>query len=272
MERPHAPIIAAMPLRPTLVALLTASLCSCQLNPGPAPGTDLPVALAHFGNVETRWSGTGRPTVVVIRDRHPTHGAITRDRGRLYGVRRDNRAALGYLVSSGFTLVGVEAEFGPLPNSGPAARHRTAVREALEERDDLDALTVYQPIRYEEEFRGRLEVLGVEDAELYRRDVEALQEIIRLRTGMTRNDVDEAEQKRLRQQFQALGQGILSQVESRGRAAANNFLSLLAERGLDRGTLMLGGAHVPAAVLVLREHGASVLIFESTSYAASEAR
>lgn len=269
MGHPLAPMIPAsrraprMPLRALTVAVLAAA-CGCAHRPSRDASTPVREGLSGLGRISGE---SADPRVVIVKDRHATHGAITRSRDRLRGVRRENRDAVAFLLLKGYDLLGCEAALGPLPEGGAADAHRAAVTEALAEGDDLDALTVYQPIRLQEEFRGRLTVLGVEDPGLYSEDARRLEEVIRLRGLRARNDVPESERAAALAAERALVAEVTAQARERGRRAALNLLDHMRKLGRARAILMVGGAHSGAADEALRAAGVSTLGFECGSYA-----
>ena len=209
---------------------------------------------------------------MLIKDRHSTHGAITRVRGRLGDIQRENRLAVSFLVQKGFSLLGCEAALGPLPEGEIAGAHAAAVRRALEERDNLDRLTVYQPIRYAVEFEGRLTVLGVEDRELYEADVACLERINDVRPMLARSDTSPEERRELLIESRRLMGAIRERAAERGRRAAGNLLALMESRRVDRAILLIGGAHVPSASRELSRRGVPHLVFECRHYDAQRGR
>ena len=55
-------------------------------------------------------------------------------------------------------------------------------------------------------------------------------------------------------------------INARGRLAAENLLRLMSEKKTNKAVLLLGGAHVPAALKVLEASKMDIYIFESTRY------
>jgi hypothetical protein len=265
----HGLIMILIVLQPPPLAatpvILAALLGACQVAPPPpGPEASLVSGLGYYGRV-LAIDGEER-TVVVIKDRHPVHGAITRTRGPIRRVQEQNHGAVSFLVAKGFTVLGCEAPLGPLPLEGPARRHRDAIEEASAARDSLDALTVFQPIRYEMEFADALEVLGVEDPELYGADVERLKRILEIRRALARNDVSVAAPEALAANERELRQEIRAGADERGRRAAANLLEAMEEAGSDRGILLLGGAHARGAAEELGKLGVRILVFECAAY------
>ena len=271
MTVPLGPMIPMMRLRSVIPLLPAILLAGCMVQE-PGPGVPLDEGLSLFGRVTIASPASGntrraRLQVVLIRDRHAVHGSITRERGPLRDVRRDNRHAIGFLIRKGFLLLGCEAALGPLPDDdGPAAAHREAVREALAEGDRLHDLTVYQPIRYEEEFRNVLTVLGMEDPELYKTDAEHLERILDLRLVAGRADIPEDARSAAVRDMGVHMEEISRNVRKRGHAAACNLVEHMLAEGIDRAMLMLGGAHAAGALAAFQEAGVSVRIFECESY------
>jgi hypothetical protein len=252
------------------IGLAVSLLTGCITEPGP----EIPLddGLRRYGTVTHHQpppdeGGLSWLRVVIIRDRHYVHGAITRIRGPLYQIQRENRGAIGFMIIKGFRLLGCEAALGPLPTAGDAAAaHRSAVREALNQHDNLHSLTVYQPIRYEEEFRGVLDVVGMEDTKLYESDAGRLADVIRLRRIATRSDNPRSMRSRAVEEMVALLGTITSNVHARGRAAACNLIEHMLCNGVNNAMMMLGGAHTDAAVELLRAEGVDVRVFECRSY------
>jgi len=246
----------------------------CRHGPAaPVPGRETPLetGLMQLGKLEL--GGEFEPTpvagtelIVVIKDRHATHGAITRARRVLYQVQRDNSRAMRFLIQKGFHFLGCEAARGPLPTSPAAEAHRKAARGALARGEDLDRLTIYQPLRHAIEHEKELLVLGVEDPDLYHADTTTLEEIVRLDIRLRRADTPKTEVPALRARLQKLLKLIRSHTQLRGRHAAENLLATMRERHMTRGVLLIGGAHVPAVSAWLRQNQVSHLIFESHSY------
>lgn len=271
MTVPLGPMIPTMRLRSFVPLLPAILLAGCMIHE-PGPEVPLEEGLGLFGRVTAApgadaGTGLAHLQVVLIRDRHPVHGRITRERGPLRDVRRDNRRAIGFLVRKGFLLLGCEAALGPLPDDdGPAAAHRKAVREALAEGDRLHDLTVYQPIRYEEEFRNVLTVLGMEDPELYNADAERLERIIEIRALAGRADIPTDARSKATSEMRAHMKAISANIHKRGRAAAGNLVAHMLAKGIDRAILLLGGAHAAAALEAFRKAGVSVRVFECESY------
>lgn len=271
MTVPLGPMIPTMRLRSFVPCVLVLLFGSCMVQE-PGPAVPLEEGLRLYGRISAEPVpegpvGLAHLEVILIRDRHAVHGAITRERGPLQKIQRQNRGAIGFLVRKGFRLLGCEAPLGPLPDDhGPAAAHRAAVRRALAEGDPLHGLTVYQPIRYEEEFRGVMTVLGMEDTKLYQADVERLEKIIELRRVAGRADAPREERTEALRAMLEHMRAISAQVEQRGQAAACNLVEHMLVEGIDRAMLMLGGAHVPGALQTLLAEGVNVRVFECLSY------
>jgi len=282
MTVPLVPMIPAMPPQteafPILAVLTIATASFLGGCAAPPPGSEVPLleGLARYGTVTEAWaaveadSAVSRLEIVVLKDRHAVHGAITRERGPLFHIQRENRGAIGFLALKGYALLGCEAALGPLPDDthGPASAHRAAVREALAGGDRLHGLTVYQPIRYEEEFRGVLTVLGMEDPDLYQEDADRLEDIISLRRIASRADIDADARRDAIRAMLANMKAISSQVDARGRAAACNLIETMLIDGHRRAILMLGGAHARGALEQLMDAGVTVHLFECRSYGA----
>lgn len=272
MTGPLGPMIPTMRLR-AVVHLFPAILLAGCVVPEPGPEVPLDEGLRMFGEVafvRPQTPNTGLPhlQVVLIRDRHVVHGTITWERGPLRDIRRDNRHAIGFLIRKGFALLGCEASRGPLPDDdGPSAAHRAAVRDALARGDRLHDLTVYQPIRYEEEFRDVLTVLGMEDPTLYKADAERLGQILEVRPLIGRADIPEGTRNEAARTMLTHMKAISANVDARGRAAACNLIEHMLVEGNDRAMLLLGGAHAAGALAAFRDQGVTVRVFQCKSYA-----
>jgi hypothetical protein len=276
------PFFARRPRARPLLLLAIAGLCGCvTLAEPPDPSLGVGAGLAMLGSVERvleapiesgdRTAGGEEPwrplEVVVIRDRHSVHGAITRERGPITEVRRENRAAVGFLLSKGFTLLGCESPFGPLPrDDGPSSRHREAIQRAIRQSDRLDSLSVYQPIRYEEELEGRLIVLGVEDPGLYGADVARLNRILELQSVAARADTAGVTRQAAVKEVVRLIRTISASARLRGRIAACNLVHLMETQRVERAVLLIGGAHAAGAMAALEEHGVETWVFTCRSY------
>jgi hypothetical protein len=215
----------------------------------PAPPLEAPTAALLAVRGGSSFIPGGRPLeVVVIRDRHFSGGGLTFVDEDLRRLQREHRRLVGELVARGFRLMGAEWRNGPLPEDDVAADHRRAVREAIEEHDDLDRWSIYQPIRYAVELEGELVVTGVEDAELYDADVAALDRLFVI--ARAARDVDGAPRAALdaaaKERFRIRGE-MMSRIDPRGVAAARNLVAAMEERGERRAILLIGAAHVPSA-------------------------
>lgn len=278
MGVPLTPMIPAMPpwtechRRATLALLGVLSvglvLSGCVAPPAPGEETPLLEGLALYGtSTEYDVPDPDAPEVIVVKDRHTIHGAITRERGPLMRVRRENRGVVAFLIHKGYDLLGCEAPYGPLPHDdGPSAAHRAAVLRALETNDVLDQLTVYQPIRYEEEFRGRIDVIGMEDPTLYDADAARLEQIQKLRNAASRADLTLGKRRDAVRSMMTLVNAISKNSHQRGRAAGCNLLEHMWLFDHQRAVLVIGGAHASAAVQSLHQAGARTILFECTSY------
>lgn len=249
-----------------LLLALVAAASGCATAPPPDPKAPLEAGLLRHGTLVAR-GGRGDPLVVVVKDRHTTHGAITRARDVFARIRRENRAAVGFLVGKGFTLVGCEAPLGPLAKDAIADRHRLAIREAILDADDLDALTVYQPLRYEIEFEKRARVVGVEDPGRYADDVRALETILDCEALAARNDRPEPERIEALRTSRRLRREITGRVEERG-SSRRELLGLLRESAGSRAVLVMGGAHHAGIVKEFERESVPFLVFECKSYRA----
>ena len=179
-------------------------------------------------------------------------------------VRGQVRGLIAFLVEKDYRLLGCESPLGPLPDDEIARQHRAAVHDAIKNHQRLDSLTIYQPIRWEEEFGKRLLIRGVEDPELYEGDRETLMELRKLARAMRR--ATKAERALLRKKRAELTGKISSRAHGRGQVAARNLLLLMKEQGLRSAVLVLGGGHALGALEELAEHRLSIHVVEPHSY------
>jgi hypothetical protein len=274
-----------------------ALFCGCATAPPPLPlGTPIEVVLAAHGVAERATSAprpasnpTSRPessadsrpdsrstrVVVVVMDRHFAGGGLTYVDDDLRALQREHRRLVADLLDRGFALFGAEWRRGPLPKDDDpaAAAHRDRARRALEEGDDLDRLSIYQPIRFEVEFDGRLSVVGVEDPKLYDADVAALERLQDLATLKRRHDTaDGPDDDAILEEWARLRVAMRARIAPRGRAAARALIEEMDARGAERAILVLGAAHVPAAAEELATLGVDAFVFTAPSFARRDAR
>jgi len=226
--------------------------------------TPLEEGLSHFGTIIHRPAAPAEREIVVLMDRHTLTPGITRERGPIMEVRGQVRDAVEFLLSKDFSFLGCESPLGPLGDDAVAMAHREATRDAIRENDRLNALTIYQPIRLEEELGSRITVFGIEDPDLYSADREALQQIREYRRKRPRSSPSDV--ALLREAELLLVRGIMDNARPRGEKAAKNLLKLMAERGENRAIMLIGGGHVPAVRSALAREGAAVWVLEPASY------
>jgi hypothetical protein len=142
--------------------------------------------------------------------------------------------------------------------------HREAVEDAIKNHDRLDALTVYQPIRFEVEFSGRLKVLGVEDEQLYQADRMRLSRLRELSRQLKQSSkaFGASQQKELND----LVAQIHANADMRGQQAAENLLKLMKKEGVSSSTLLLGGGHAAGAIAFLQSQSVRVWTLIPHSY------
>jgi hypothetical protein len=248
-------------------AAILVSIGGCASSGGrPAPPLTMPLgdALARLGAVETSPGQAETPEVVILKDRHAVGPGIFHVDEELRALQRDHHALVTHLVARGFNVLGCEHALGPLPDNAAAADHRAVIDETRATGDDLNRWSVYQPLRYAVEFRGRLEVLGVEDPVLYQEDLDTLTQIektmeVRRNVGERRAAAFAAEEARLLRK-------IRDNVNARGSAAAKNLLDVMQQRGTQKAILMLGASHVPAAAATLADAGIRHHVFEAPTF------
>jgi hypothetical protein len=251
-----------------LLPAVLAALAGCAATPehaSPSTGTPLGAALATLGSA-TFVAGTGEGEVVILKDRHAVGPGIFYVDEDLRAFQREQHAVVSHLVARGFTLLGCEHDLGPLPRNQAAADNIAVIERARAEHDDLDRWSVFQPLRYEVEFEGRLQVLGVEDPALYGQDLDTLDQIEKTRRAASFHDAGGPSPQALaREEVRLLGK-IRANVAARGAAAGVNLLAAMKERGATKAILMLGAAHVPAASAALKAAGVGHWIFETPSF------
>ena len=126
-----------------LVTTLLAAGCASP-EPEPGPSTPLVDGLRDLGST-TFHAGSGERVVVVIKDRHAVHGAITRTRGPLRDIQRENHRTIRFLMAKGFRLMGCEASVGSfgvawVPGHASASPSQTTRRPTRDRRADVDGL------------------------------------------------------------------------------------------------------------------------------------
>ncbi|MSR74983.1 MAG: hypothetical protein EXS14_05905 [Planctomycetes bacterium] len=235
----------------------TALLAACTSS-FPNASDDVPSGLRRLGSVAG--SSANTPAIVLLSDRHETHGAITHSSAAWTALRKANARAVRFLVNKGYRLLGTEASLGSLPDDDAAAAHHKAWTEAREDGEDIDSFSLYQPLRFQWEHAERLEVFGVEDEHLYALDVAALERI----NALKRADLEPAaDHTAAKDAIRLLVAEISGHADLRGAAAARNLHERMQQRSVPRAMLMLGSAHCPAAVAELQHLGYDVLYFRA---------
>lgn len=249
---------------PLALAIVASCATERPLAPADAP---LAEALAAHGTAEF-FPGAAAEEVVVVRDRHYVGGGITFVDDDLRTLQREHGRLVADLVGRDFGLMGAEWRRGPLPDDDVAEAHREAAREALETGDDLNRRSIYQPIRYEVEFAGRLAVVGVEDPEMYDADVSALDVLTELSRLRRRHDTtDGPSDAEIERRWNDVRRAMRARTAPRGREAAKNLLAAMRDRGVRRAILLIGAAHVPAVAEGLRAEGVPHYVFTARSFA-----
>lgn len=247
-----------------LIILLMLAGCG-SIASHPAPGTELPDALRTWGTT-TVIEQKGSIDVVIIADRHSIGAGIGYVSEGHRAQQMEQARAIEWLVNHGYTILGSEFELGPIPTDGAAAEHRTSIESAIEEGDDLNRWSHFQPVRYAVTLAPRLAVWGVEDPVLYAADVKDLDAILDIRDFRKhREGQSTPTDSELDRKEAALKARIRSHVDQRGRAAARNLLELANARGATRVILMLGAAHCGAAAGECAASGAAVTLFTPKS-------
>lgn len=212
-----------------------------------------------------------RGEVVLIKDRHSTYPGFNRLRPQLRQVQRDNRLLVAYLLGRDYRLLGCEFPLGPIEEDDSTATQYRIIRGRLDDERELDEYGVFQPIRFQLMFRGRLEVLGVEDPDLFGSDLDDFDLFARARKKLARKDLTEEDRAELARRMNELHRKMSANVAARGAAAGRNLARLMDERQATRAMMLIGGAHVPAAAEALLEAGFRVQVVESSRYASEGA-
>ncbi len=234
---------------------LILSACAQHL---PLAVESVPDGLRHLG--EVAGSAAATTDIVLLCDRHETHGAITRSSSAWMALRKANARAVRFLLTKGFSLLGAEAALGPLPDDTIAYAHRQAWTEARDQGEDIDAINIYQPLRFQWDHAPQLEVWGIEDPAQYALDTDALERINALRLAEFAN---QAEVDAAKLAITALTDQIRSRADARGTAAARNLHERMQQSGAERAMLLLGSAHCVAALRELQRLGHGVLFFRA---------
>jgi hypothetical protein len=247
--------------------LLLLAGCASEACPPPLPVTmPLPEALDVLGTAREIPGATPLPEIVLQRDRHAVGPGIFYVDEDLRAFQRDQHRTVSHLVARGFTLLGCEHTLGPLPRNAAAEDHIAVMERAKADGDDLNRWSVFQPLRYEIEFAGRLTVIGVEDPALYQQDLDTLAQLEKVARVAKEGGSAGPGPKALAAEEARLLRNIRANVVARGEAAARNLLAVMQERGVDRAILMVGGSHIPAASAELSRASVHHWVFEAPTF------
>jgi hypothetical protein len=256
-----------------LLSLLLVSACAAPKADRIDPRLDLETGIARAAVVTLRSQVPAERQVILIRDRHSTNPGFHRVRPQLAEIQGDHRRLVGFLSARGWGLLGCEYKEGPLVENDETRSQYRIIRRRMETdgRDSpfLDGWSIFQPIRYQLLFGDRLEVRGVEDAELYALDLEYFSEYKRAAAFARRRDIDEGQRREALALATQAQRALEANTDARGRAAARNLLNAMDAGERQRAILMLGGAHVPAAIEELAGAGVGYRVLESRSYRAA---
>ncbi|MEE9394926.1 MAG: hypothetical protein V3W41_20750 [Planctomycetota bacterium] len=238
-------------------------------SPPPSLPPDLPFEAA-LNRCSEKISGRGdsQPQIIYIKDRHSLNPGFHRLRPQLQAVQRDNRLLVDYLVAQGYTLLGCEFRFGELKEEPDTRQQFQIVRGRLkyDHPNYLDGFSIFQPIRHLLANRPRLKVWGVEDPELYDRDVAFLKTYRQATKHAKRRDLSKEERRSALTKAALAARALDKSLIDRGRAAAENLLRAMSRVKTERAILILGGAHVAGVESALRESDYSYRILQSRSY------
>ncbi len=259
-----------MPSKVITTVFLAFVLTACASESGNeiSPTVPLVSAMEQLGQVrQSVKAPDAKGQVVVIKDRHSTRPGFHRVRRQLRQVQKDNRHLIQYLVRRGFRILGCEQTLGEiLPNATTESQYKL-IAGRMKHGIDLDEYSVFQPIRFQLLWGANLSVWGVEDPALFAKDISDFRAFAKARQNVRRNDLTEADRAGLRSVLVASQQKLRLNIKARGEKAAENLLSIMQEQGVSHGILLVGGAHVPAALRVLEQTGYDIYVFASSRYA-----
>lgn len=250
--------------------LLTILLVSCvSTSESEIPRTlELKAALRLGGHIRLAIEPPeSKGHLVVIKDRHSTQPGNHRLRPQLRQVQYDNRRLVSYLVQHGFDLLGCEQTWGELKETPKNASQYRLVRSRIRYGSNLDEFALYQPVLFQLLWPKKLQVWGMEDPDLFAEDIEDFKTYVKARQQARRNDLSDSQRKQYQKVLLATLNKLRLNIAMRGTAAAKNLLKLVQDKQSTKAILLVGGAHVPAALEVLKESGFHVYVFESSRYA-----
>ncbi len=251
-----------------LASVLLLNCCASSTHSSIPQSADLSVAMNQVGRIVGRFSAEKpKGTLVVIKDRHSTRPGFHRVRPQLRQVQKDNRKLVEYLVRHDFRVLGCEQSLGEIKLNDTTKKQYALISGRMKQRVDLDEYAVFQPIRFQILWGDRLSVWGVEDKKLFEGDIEDFKAFARARQRVNRNDISAEDKKRLQQIILDSRKLLRKNITGRGEKAAENLLQIMEEQEVTKGILLVGGAHVPAAVRILLERDFDVYVFESSRYA-----
>ncbi|MFT7618747.1 MAG: hypothetical protein ACI97A_002394 [Planctomycetota bacterium] len=255
----------------TVLLLLTLASCASKAESEISGDLPLSSAMGHVGMVRLAIEPPkSRGILVVMKDRHSTRPGNHRVRPQLRQVQKDNRRLVQYLVKQGFDLLGCEQVYGEFSETKATAAQYRLLRKRVQWENDLDEFGIYQPILFQILWGKRLAVWGIEDPELFAADLEDFKTFVQARQQARRNDLSPGQKAKYQETLLLTRKKLRLNIVERGKAAAQNFLKLAEEKKSTRAILMVGGAHVPAAIEVLKDSGFNVYVFESSRYAREE--
>ncbi len=222
-------------------------------------------AMSLLGEHADHFEGRGPRHVLVIMDRHSAKPGFRRVRPQLRRIQREHRLLVENFVRHGYRVLGCEYPYGRLEETQDTAREYRIIRTWLHPRNALDEYGVFQPLRFQLMY-PRLEVWGVEDPELHGADRASWETYVTETARARRNDQSPESRKSHLARAAGAARDLDGNVRARGRAAALNLLKILDHLGRRRGILILGGAHIPAALEVFRRRGVGYDVYRSRHY------
>jgi len=250
----------------SLIFIVSSMACVSPLEPL-TQDRGIPETLKMLGIQRDHEEGSETAAhVVVIKDRHSARPGFHRVRPQLRNIQRDHRRLIAYLVTRSYGILGCEQPVGLLFENESAAKEFRIIKRHMRPLAELDEYGVFQPARFAMMWPESLAVHGVEDEELYELDRNTWETYVKaMALARRKNRSMSQRNESLKTAARALGL-MDKNVHARGEAAARNLVALMQEMGSPRGILLLGGAHIPAALTELRRHSIAFDVFESTHY------
>lgn len=241
------------------------SLLGCTTAPDLPKDVDPVRAMSLLGEHANHFEGKDPRRILVIMDRHSASPGFRRVRLQLRRIQREHRLLVENFLGHGYRVLGCEYPFGPLEETEDTAREYRIVRTWMFPKDTLDEYGVFQPLRFQLMY-PELRVWGVEDPTLHEKDRKSWETYVAETARARRKDQSETDRAAHLAGAARAARDLNRNVSARGRAAALNLLEVLDRLGRKRGILILGGAHIPAALEVFRQRDISYDVYRSHHY------